>query len=317
MRIQIACPAPARARTGNGVTARRWRRILRSLGHRVEIVSGYAGDRCDALVALHARRSAGAVVGFRRARPEAPLVLALTGTDLYCDLPRSARARRSVELASRLVVLQPAALAELPPEARGRARVIFQSAVGSRGRIERVRTRFDVAVVGHLREVKDPFRTEEAVRGLPEGSRIRVLHVGGALEPGMAREARARVASNPRYLWLAERPGWETRRLVARSRLLVLSSRVEGGANVISEAIVSGVPVLSSRISGSEGLLGSRYAGFFPVGDTAALRSLLRRAEADAAFLRDLRSWCRARRGLFAPARERRSWKDLLAELSA
>jgi len=166
-----------------------------------------------------------------------------------------------------------------------------------------------------LREVKDPFRTEEAVRGLPVTSRLRVRHVGRGLERGLERDARQRAGKNPRYVWLGERAGWETRREIARSRLLVLTSRFEGGANVVSEAVVSGVPVLSSRIACVEGLLGRDYPGFFSVGDTAALRALLERAESEPSYLEELRSRCRARRPLFTPARERRAWKELLAEL--
>ncbi|NIP73887.1 MAG: TIGR04348 family glycosyltransferase, partial [Gammaproteobacteria bacterium] len=59
------------------------------------------------------------------------------------------------------------------------------------------------------------------------------LHAGGALEPAMAQEARQEMAENPRYRWLGELPRWRARRVLARSRLMVLSSRVEGGANVI------------------------------------------------------------------------------------
>src|SRR5262249_6268440 len=43
------------------------------------------------------------------------------------------------------------------------------------------------------------------------------------------------------------------------------------------------VPVLASRISGSVGLLGAKYPGYFPVGDTRALAGLLRQAEGEAA----------------------------------
>jgi putative glycosyltransferase (TIGR04348 family) len=314
MRISILCPAPAGSRTGNRVTAVRWRRILLSLGHRARIDVG-AVEPCDLLVALHATRSADAVEHARRERPLMPVVVALTGTDLYRDLPESARARRSLELASRVVALQPAALRVLPPRVRSKTRVIFQSAVPPRGRPGRSR-HFDVAVIGHLRAVKDPFRTEMAARELPSASRIRVLHAGRALDPGMGLEALRRSVSNPRYHWLGELPGWKARRLAARSRLVVLSSRAEGGANVIAEAVVAGVPVLASRIPGSEGMLGRSYAGFFPVGDTAGLRSLLLRAEADGRFLGRLRGACARRKPLFAPARERRAWRRLLAELA-
>jgi putative glycosyltransferase (TIGR04348 family) len=312
VRILIVSPR-ARARwTGNRVTAERWRRLLRGLGHRVAIA-----DRegpCDVLVALHARRSASAIAAFRRRSPEAPIVVALTGTDLYSDTPSHPVVRRSLTWAARVVALQPAALAALPPMVRARTRVICQSVEPPRRR-RLSRRFFDVAVVANLRPVKDPFRAEIAARGLPSTSRLRIRHVGGALAPSFAAQARARADANPRYAWLGERSHAEARRLIADSRVLVLSSRAEGGANVISEAIVAGVPVIASRIPGSVGLLGEGYPGFFPVGDTASLRELLLRAERDRRFLSALEKWCRKRSNLFRPARERAAWRRLLAEL--
>ena len=106
---------------------------------------------------------------------------------------------------------------------------------------------------------------------------------------------------------IAQRPPAER----GQSRLLVLSSRLEGGANVISEAVVAGVPVIASRIAGSTGLLGRTYPGLFPVGGTAGLRRLLLRAERDGRFLRRLRAHCRRLRPLFTPSRERAAWRRL------
>jgi glycosyltransferase involved in cell wall biosynthesis len=173
-----------------------------------------------------------------------------------------------------------------------------------------------VAVVANLRDVKDPFRAEESVRELPRSSRLRVRHAGVELERGLAADARRRAAANPRYRWLGSRPPWQARRLIAASRLLVLSSRLEGGANVISEAVVAGVPVLATRIACAEGLLGEDYPGLFPVGGTRELRELLLRAEGDARFRAELARRCRALRPSFAPTRERRAWKALLEELA-
>src|SRR3990167_6949633 len=105
----------------------------------------------------------------------------------------------------------------------------------------------------------------------------------------MARRARAEARRNLRYRWLTQLPRARARRLVGGGRLLVLSSRMEGGANVISEAVVDGTPVVASRIPGSVGLLGAGYPGYFPVGDTAALARRLRRAETDSRFYHRLR----------------------------
>ncbi|MBI3003059.1 MAG: TIGR04348 family glycosyltransferase [candidate division NC10 bacterium] len=317
MTICIVTPAPARSRNGNRVTALRWAAILRELGHRVVIEQEYDGRRCDVMVALHARRSFPSVERFRRQFPGAPLLLALTGTDLYDDLRTSGLARRSLELASRLIVLQPLALAELPTHLRDRARVIHQSAKRFPGRVSRAKDLFEVCVLAHLRPVKDPLRAAMAARLLPASSRIRVTHCGTALSEEMGKRARAEAASNPRYRWLGEVPRGKALRILASCRLLVVSSQLEGGANVISEAIAASVPILSSRIPGSMGILGPDYPGYFPVGDTRALASLLARAETDAPFYRALKEWCKQLTPLVRPVRERQAWERLLRELSA
>jgi putative glycosyltransferase (TIGR04348 family) len=308
--------------------------LLRQLGHRVRVRQEYGGEHADLLIALHARRSFAAIDGFRRAQPDCPIVLALTGTDLYEEIHTDPLARQALEWASRLVVLQPLAVEELPSHLRARARVVYQSCEASprlnrrskatirttptgnpRSNILHPRFSFDVCVLGHLRAVKDPFQTALAARLLPASSRIQVLHAGAALSPEMDKQAQAEEAVNPRYRWLGDLPRWKALRLLARSRLLVLTSLMEGGANTISEAIAVGVPVLSSRIPGSVGLLGGDYPGYFPVGNTAALAALLTRAETDAKFYKRLRVSCRRLRPLFRPARERESWRRLLREL--
>ncbi len=314
MKIHIVTPAPPGSRFGNRVTAHRWARVLRRLGHRVVIAEDYRDESCDALVALHARRSAGAVKRFHRRHPDRPLILALTGTDVYGDIHTSSAAQQSLELASHIVVLQPDAVTELPRRLRPKCRVIIQSATPPSGTvIHRSRT-FDVAVLAHLRPVKDPFLTEEATRNLPASSRIAVLHYGGARDGAMAARARSASATNARYEWRGEVPRWKALRALARSRIMVLTSKLEGGANVVSEAIAASVPVISARISGSTGLLGKDYPGYFPVGDAGALRRLLLRAESDRRFHALLRTRVRRLAPIVQPKREERAWQALLAE---
>jgi putative glycosyltransferase (TIGR04348 family) len=327
MKILITTPAPPWSRYGNRVTAVRWARILKELGHQVTISQVYEEGDYDLLVALHARRSYPSINRFNRLHPDKPLIVALSGTDLYRDLKQSKHARESLELATRIVALQPKAFDDLSPRLHAKTRVIYQSAQSVRavqpllpihnrhsGNLASARN-FTVCVIGHLRPVKDPFRTALAVRLLPPSSRIRVLHVGRAMSDGMAARARAEMAKNPRYLWLGEQPQWRTRRILARSHLCVLSSRMEGGANAISESIMASVPVVASRIPGTIGLLGADYPGYFNVGDTRELGRLLIRAEADPNFLSLLKSKCNKLANLFEPAREQRAWKDLLVEL--
>jgi putative glycosyltransferase (TIGR04348 family) len=317
MRIFIACPAPRHSRTGNRVTAIRWARILRDLGHRLTIAQNYEGTPCDLCIALHARRSHQAVVHYRRLYPTGPLVLALTGTDLYRDIHRSSGAQQSLELADRLIVLQPKGRAELPPRLRGKVRVIYQSVEPTRPAPVKNRRFFEVCVLGHLRHEKDPFRPALALRLVPPEARLRIIHAGQALKPNFAERARKLAAQDSRYRWIGEVPRGRARRILARSRLLVLSSRMEGGANVISEAVVDGVPVLASRIAGSEGMLGEDYPGFFPIGDSPALARLMLRAASEPEFYNRLEKWCDRLAPLFEPAREREAWKRLLREFVA
>lgn len=315
MNVHIVTPAPPRTRKGNRVTALRWARLLRGLGAAVTVDTEYRGEPADLLVALHARRSFPAAARFRRERPAGRLVVALTGTDLYGDLPGSAEVRHSLELADRLVVLQPLGVSALPPWAREKARPILQSARPPGRPIAPPPGVFGAALVAHLREVKDPFLAARALRLLPPSSRVELWHLGAAIDPGSAAAAHAEMAENRRYHWLGERTRQETLRRVAGARLLVLTSRLEGGANAVSEAIACGTPVLSTRIDGSLGMLGPGYPGYFPVGDAPALARLLERTESDAAFRDSLRSGVERVRPLYAPEQERAGWAGLLAEM--
>ena len=193
------------SRSGNQVTAVRWAKILRKIGHRVVISQQYNGEEIDLLVALHARKSFDSIDYFRRAHSGRPLIVALTGTDLYRDLRQSMKAQRSLDIATRLIALQPRALDELRPAWRKKTRIIHQSVSPfEAGRPRSSEKNFDVCVVGHLRRVKDPFRSAIAARLLPDSSRIRVIHLGSSLSSLEEARARREMMSNPRYHWLGE-----------------------------------------------------------------------------------------------------------------
>jgi putative glycosyltransferase (TIGR04348 family) len=308
----IATPAPAGTTSGNRITALRWARRLRELGWRVRIATAWEGEPCDLLVALHAHKSHASLAEHARARPEVPRVLALTGTDLYGELD-DPLARESLALATRLVVLQPLAVRRLPEPLRDRARVIRQAAVAPPPAPQQG---FTACALSHLREVKDPLLAARAVGLLPDTAQLRVVHLGAAPDDDWARRARdAERAARGRWTWLGAVPRGDALRALGGSRLLVLTSRSEGGANVVTEAIAAGVPVLSTRIEGSLGILGDDYPGYFEVGDAPGLARLLGRCEDEPGFLAELGRRVAALRWLVDPAHERARWRDLVREL--
>jgi len=315
MKIVLITPEGPTSRTGNRVAAARWARILRGLGHRVRVASDYDGKPADLMVAVHAWRSAAAIEKFKSTYPARPVVLQLSGTDIYHYIDVDpVPTLRAMGLADRLVALNDLARRVVPKRLRARLSVIHQSAQPL-PRPRRPGQAVVVAVIGHLRDVKDPLRAAKAARLLPADSRIRVEQVGRAYTPQWAARACAEMAANPRYFWRDDVPAAAVRRLLARSHAMVISSFSEGGANVISEAAVAGVPVLASRMDGNVGLLGTDYPGYFPAGDTQALARLLRRVECEPRFVARLGKALARRAPLFRPAREIAAWRRLLASL--
>jgi len=312
MKIALITPAAATSRYGNRNTAVRWAELLRVLGHQVHVQERWNGRSVDLMLALHARRSHDSVVRFAERHPDRPLILALTGTDLYRDIREDANAQESMELATRMIVLQDMGLRELPVRLQRKTAVIYQSCE----RIPRqapIRSCFEVIVSGHLRAEKDPFRGVAALALLPEKSRIRITQIGGARETALAAEARRWMKREPRYCWLGELSRASALTTLARGRVMLISSLMEGGANVVSEALMAGIPVVASRIPGNVGMLGKDYRGYYPVGNTQALARLMRRLETDPELLPMLRKQCAVRRRLISRSGERQALRQLLA----
>ena len=104
--------------------------------------------------------------------------------------------------------------------------------------------------------------------------------------------------------------------MIARSHVMLLTSRHEGGANVLSEALAIGIPILAAAAPGVAGFLGSSYPGLFPVDDAAALAELLTRAEHDEVFYRRLELAGAKLAPLVTPSWELRAWHQLLASFA-
>ena len=316
-RVLIVTPAAERTTLGNRITAERWAGIIRDYGHSVTIATEMDDQDWDLLIALHARKSAASVERFHDRFPRRPLVVGLTGTDVYIDLKTSTRASRSIELATWLVALQGRALDELDESARAKARVIYQSAVAPASKTLPAPDVVQVCNLSHLREVKDPLRAAFAAGALPPSSRLSIVHIGKALDPDWEQAAREEERSNPRFRWLGELPHDTAMQILAGSRAMVLSSLAEGGSSAIAEAAVCGVPVLCSGISGNIGMMGDDYPGYFPPKDTEALTRLLSLIEADAGLRQELVRRVERLQRRFSPETERTSWRNLLASIQS
>jgi len=278
-----------------------------------------AGD--TVMLALHARRSAASIQAWAQAHPDRGLAVVLTGTDLYQDIAGDGAAQRSLQLAQRLVVLQELGGEALPGSCRDKARVVFQS-TPPRAAVPKSSRLLRAVMVGHLRPVKSPRTLFEAARLLRGRSDILVDHIGEAIEPDLAGQARATAAECPQYRWLGALPHAQVRQRIQRAHVLVHTSALEGGAHVIMEAVRSGTPVLASRVPGNVGMLGADYAGYFPHGAAAALARLLEELRAGQAakdpargLLARLAGQCAVRAPLFEPSAERAALLQLLHEL--
>ena len=162
--------------------------------------------------------------------------------------------------------------------------------------------------------------SSRAVRAMAPDAGVLVDHIGDALDPALAHEAQATAHDCPHYRWLQGVPHSATLQRIQRAHLLVHTSRSEGGAIVISEAIRSGTPVLATRIPGNAGLLGEGYAGLVEPDDDAALAERLLQCRSEQArgqngWLQHWQAQCNARAALFEPVTERAALLDWVQAL--
>lgn len=326
MKIVIAVPVRPGSTSGNSVTGERWQHQLAALGHAASVVSvgedqpggdGSVPHDADVLIALHARRCAGAVRAAVEERPERPVIVALTGTDLYQDLPDDRDAMRSLHLAAHLIVLQEHGLehvASLDPSFASKASVVHQS-------VENVAARstdpahLTVVVLAHLRDVKDPLLSALAARLLPASSRVRIEHAGAPHSDAWRVAAESEMQLNDRYRWHGPIDRDGARRLLATADVLACTSKLEGGANVVSEAIAHGVAVVGTDIGGNRGLLGDDHPGLVDVGDHQALTRVFHRLDTDRSVLEELTQRSVERRWMTDPLHERRQLGAVLDQL--
>jgi putative glycosyltransferase (TIGR04348 family) len=304
------------------MTALRWQGFLEELGYSVEVTESWSKDDTGFLIALHAYRSHQSIVAFKKKYPKRPIVLVLTGTDLYRDIENHSEVIQSMEMADQLIILQSCAVDLIPADLRYKVQVIYQSVevefdidIGNGD--SATKDDFVVSIIGHLREEKDPFRVVRSLPLLPADSKITVKHLGQAMNPQMKDQATHFNATIDRYHWLGEVSHADALRILSQSRLMVISSRMEGGAHVVSEAIALGIPVIASDIPGNRGLLGEDYPGYYPVADENALATLLYRAEKTPSFYASLQKHIDLRRELINPASEKQAIQAMVNTLTA
>jgi putative glycosyltransferase (TIGR04348 family) len=318
MTILLITPGSSVRHSGNRCTASQWADILTNQGHEVivcyDIPETLPSLHADLLIAMHGVKCHGVIALYRATVPDGNVLLALTGTDIYPE--PSETARESMERADGLIILQEKAIEKVPPELRSRTTVVIQS-VRRTSEHQRAQSEFfEVCIVGHLRDVKNPLLTAAAARRLPVESRIRIRHAGGILEPKYESLVAEEQRNNPRYRWLGELSSEAVSALITSCDLMVLTSRSEGGARVIGESIVQGTPVLSTKIDGVVGLLGEEYPGFVPDDDPAALAAMLSTCETNPEFFQRLQEASAALACRFSPEAEAHALGEAIAGVS-
>ena len=313
--VCIVTPGTPAANNGNWRTAARWSELL---GDRCQVIvqTEWDGSDADVLIALHARRSAASVRRFAAAHPGRGIGVVLTGTDLYRDLPGRAEAIASLDHARHIVVLQEDALGLLEPRWREKAHTIYQSAPAL-APMRKSSERLECVAVGHLRPEKDPDTLFRAMRLLPGDLPIRMRHIGAPLDEALGAQAIALAHAEPRYVYEGAMTHDVTRQAMREAHLLVHPSIMEGGANVIVEAITAGTAVLASRMSGNVGMLGAGYPGYFATRDASGLAALLVKAWKDPSWRAVLEEACASRAALFRPEAERQALVSLVDALAA
>ena len=341
--IVLVTPVLSDTRNGNWQTAHRWASML-SPNYNVTLTAQWPDDAASsisqrlgfhfatsakspapvAMLALHAFKSSASIEAWSCMFPSRPLIVVLTGTDLYRDIESQPKAQASLERADYLVVLQEQGLKALPRALQSKARVVFQSCSQYKTLVKST-TYLKAVMVGHLRDEKWPQTLFEAAHLLSPNDHIYIDHIGQALDSTLEQQALSTALDCPHYRWLGGLSHKSTRQRIQHAHVLIHTSRMEGGAHAVMEAVRSGTPVLASRIDGNLGMLGSHYLGYFEPGNAKALTSMLRRCREDQIKMHDgqthqrgllhrLSGQCSERSVLFEPEVEKAALLALISK---
>ncbi len=316
MKVIVTTPYGRDSLQGNTVTALRVISILEEAGvDAMMLCRGEEMQRADVIIALHARKSSHYLADFMELNPEGKVIVYLTGTDLYDDVPSGCLiCMKSMELADGLVVSQGASLGSVPEGFLAKSAVVRKSIHLPEGLIGGCDTEPDLFLfVGHMRAVKQPFMGVEALQLLDDS--VRFMLLGKEVDPGLGKLAEGWQVRDPRFKWLGGLGYVETLGWMKRSVVTVNTSLMEGGSNSVGESIVLGVPVLATRIEGNVGMLGEDYAGYFDVDDEQGLSDLMYKVLNDPSYLEMLREQVRVRGEKFSRENEARDWVSVIERI--
>lgn len=319
--VVLVGPLVSAGTNGNLQTAYRWLKFISTTmsGHLASpdefSVNGHLFRHTDLMIALHAKKSAAAIDQWPKNKP---LIVVLTGTDLYRDIHDSSQAQHSIEKADRLIVLQGLGDRQLPTHLREKSRVVYQSC-SARQTLSKTARHLRAVMVGHLRDEKDPL-TYMAAAGQLKSDAVYLDHIGEALDPALGQQAQLTAQKHKAYRWLGGLDHEKTRRRIQQAHVLVHASKMEGGAHVIMEAARCGTPVLASQIDGNVGMLGEHYPGYFPLGDSKRLAEMLdqlrhEQQTGQKGLYTELCTHIAQRATLFTPENERQSLLAVIQEV--
>ena len=317
LQVALVLPTGAPPGSGNRVSVDRWSSMLRAAGHRVRVLEapGLPNQHLDldVWIGLHAERSAASLDLALAASPKVRAITVLTGTDLHREGGLSPLARHQLERSDRLVVLSPGGLGLLPGELRARTRTIPQ-VPGDLEPTPLPGGTPTLAMLGHLRPVKDPLVVLDALGHLSESAPLRIVHAGEPLDPALASRCEQASAEDPRYSYLGRIPRSQALATLESSHGLLLPSRSEGGASVLSEALLLGRAVIASDAPGITAFLPKYYGGIFPVGSANNLAALLERFAAQSSWRQELTEQCVAMGAQLRSVEEAKAWQDLVTD---
>ena len=350
MDICIVVPVYRGSQRGNEITAMRWKTMLTELAHSVTIVTIDDPIReSDCLIALNAVKTNPWLHQFHENYPDRSIIVCLTGTDLHGvfgeankrptrplssdsnqhigrrskhrdskSAPRD-RAVDSLDLADRIVLLEPEGQRKLPVSYQAKCQVIFQSARKFQSQPSQQKfcdkDSFLVSLIGHLRKPKDPMLAAKAIRMLPTTSKIKLVHVGEVIEEEYLSWIQNEVEENDRYQWTGKVEHEIAQQILVESQLTLLTSINEGAPSIVSEAVVNEVPMLATRIDATVGMLGEDYPGLFEVGNVEQLVGLMLRAEREKEFLPQLKTALSQKKNRFTRETELKSLEKLINSL--